>query len=94
MVECEILGFGARPYDFNGHQGTSYKVSVCLGEYPVKHSEGIVGQGVKYAEYKCSKNIFDSLSVGYRVRLELDDSNSRIKSAYLKTDEGYYIPLV
>ena len=39
MIECEVMGFGARPYDFNGRQGTSYKISVSLGDYPVDNSK-------------------------------------------------------
>jgi len=93
MIECEVMGFGARPYDFNGRQGTSYKISVSLGDYPVDNSKNIVGQGLKLAEYKCSEKVFRAIKVGYNVALELDDSNSRVKSAMLKTDDGYYVPI-
>ena len=93
MIECEVMGFGARPYDFNGRQGTSYKVSVSLGDYPADRAKSIIGEGLKLAEYKCSEKIFNGLNVGAIVALELDDSNSRVKSAYFKNPDGSFIPI-
>lgn len=93
MIECTVLGFGVRPYDFQGNKGVSYKLSVSMGDYPVDHSKGVSGQGTKVAEYKCSEKILNGVSVGYKVGLEVDDTNSRVKSAFLITDDGYYVPI-
>ena len=49
MIECTVLGFGVRPYDFQGNKGVSYKLSVSMGDYPVDHSKGVSGQGTKVA---------------------------------------------
>lgn len=91
MTECEVMGLGARPYDFNGRQGTSYKVSVSLGDYPADRAKGIIGEGLKLAEYKCSEKVFNGLHIGDIVALELDDINSRVKSAYLKNTDGSFL---
>lgn len=93
MTECEVMGLGARPYDYKGRQGTSYKVSVSLGDYPADRAKGIIGEGLKLAEYKCPEKIFNGLNVGDVVALELENNNGdiRIKSAYFKNADGSFL---
>ena len=95
MIECEVMGLGARPYDYKGRQGTSYKVSVSLGDYPSERAKGIIGEGLKLAEYKCPEKIFNGLHLGDVVALELENNNgdTRIKSAYFKNADGSFLPV-
>lgn len=95
MTECEVMGLGARPYDYKGRQGMSYKVSVSLGDYPSDRVHGIIGEGLKLAEYKCPENIFNGLKLGDIVALELQSNNGdiRVKSAYFKTADGSFLPI-
>ena len=95
MIECEVMGLGARPYDYKGRQGTSYKVSVSLGDYPSERAKGIIGEGLKLAEYKCPEKIFNGLHLGDVVALELEtvDGSVRVKSAYSKNADGSFLPV-
>lgn len=96
---CTVMGYGGRPYDFEDSKtgkklkGTTYKISVSSGCYPVDEDKGITGSGEIYETYKCDKLLIDSVEVGFVINIDIDDSSLdskgyyRIKSAMLRVDD-------
>ena len=96
MIECTVLGYSSRPYDFkddNGRRltGTSYKVSVLFGDYP--NDDTVTGVGQRAGEYRCNENLLGSASVGDVISVEFDDKQTKIKSAMLKTGDNSFMPI-
>ena len=96
MIECTVLGYCSRPYDFKDSSGkrltgTSYKVSVLFGDYP--NDDTVTGIGQRAGEYRCNENLLGSASVGDVILAEFDDKQTKIKSAMLKTGEGSFMSI-
>lgn len=96
MIECTVLGYSSRPYDFKDSSGkrltgTSYKVSVLFGDYP--NDDTVTGIGQRAGEYRCNENLLGSASVGDVILAEFDDKQTKIKSAMLKTGEGSFMSI-
>ena len=96
MIECTVLGYSSRPYDFtdtNGKRlnGTAYKVSMLFGDYP--NDDNVSGVGQRAGEFRCNENLLGSVSVGDVVLVEFDDKQTKIKSAMFKTGENSFMPI-
>lgn len=96
MIECTVLGYCSRPYDFkdnNGKRltGTSYKVSILFGDYP--NDDTLTGVGQRAGEFRCNENLLGSVSVGDVILVEFDDKQTKIKSAMAKIGENSFLPI-
>lgn len=88
-----VMGKVRRPYRLdNGKSGVSCRVSLKIGDYVSISEDEQIAEGVQYVEVKCPVTIADQLSVNDDVFLELDDEKTRVKSAMLKTPDGF-IPI-
>ena len=84
------MGKVSRPYTLNnGKSGVSCRVSLFIGEYISVPEDEQVGTGNQYIEVKCPVYIAEQLNVNDELFVELDDGKTRIKSAMLKTSDGY-----
>lgn len=84
------MGKFKKPYRLdNGKSGVSSRVSLFIGKYDSVPEDDQVGEGNQYIEVKCPVNISDQLNVNDELFVELDDGKTRIKSAMLKTSDGY-----
>lgn len=100
MILCSVCGFSTRPYSFDDAktgrhlEGTACKISVCLNDYPNDPATSLVGVGQRYAEFKCSDTLIGSVQIGDTLSVELDDYQTKIKSAMIKDEAtGFYMPL-
>ena len=99
MVKCEVMGFGSRPYSFDDSkgkhlEGVTCKISVRIGEYPNDKDLGMIGVGYRYCEYKCSDVLVGAVQQGDFLFIEVDDLNTKIKSALLLDSQtGFYMPI-
>lgn len=85
-----VMGKVKKPYRLdNGKSGVSSRVSLFIGNYDSIAEDEQVGEGNQYIEVKCPVNISDQLNVNDELFVELDDGKTRIKSAMLKTSDGY-----
>lgn len=85
-----VMGKVKKPYHLdNGKSGISSRVSLFVGDYESIPEDDQVGEGKQYIELKCPLDIFDQLNVNDDVFVEVDDLKTRIKSAMLKTSDGY-----
>ena len=96
MIECTVLGYCSRPYDFkdnNGKRltGTSYKVSILFGDY--HNDDTLTGVGQRAGEFRCNENLLGSVSVGDVILVEFDDKQTKIKSAMAKIGENSFLPI-
>lgn len=91
-MEVKVVGKVKRPYTLEGKSGISCRLSLCAGDYYADKSAGIESEGVRYLEVKCPVDIADCLRVNDEIYAEFDDKVTRIKSAMIKTDNGY-IPI-
>ena len=84
------MGKVKRPYRLDsGKSGISCRVSLFIGEYNSVPEDDQVGVGNQYIEVKCPVDISDQLNLNDELFVELDDGKTRIKSAMLKTSDGY-----
>lgn len=94
----EVVGKVKRPYeltDQNGvlRKGMSCRLSVHVGSYETDVENGVFGSGEMYFEVKASEAIFDNVTVGDTLSIDLDDKKTRIKSAMLQVDNGAFMPV-
>lgn len=96
---CEVVGRSKKPYEIRDEmtgitkKGISCRVSVRVGPYDVDPANSVFGEGFQYVELRCPENIFDNISVGNTIHVDLDDRKTRIKSAMLQVDNGGFMPI-
>ena len=95
-MKATVVGKLKKPYSIDGKSGISCRVSLFCGEYNSDPVAGSSGEGERYLEVRCPLDIFDSFSLADDVSVELDDKESRIKSAMIKVlvgDKYAYLPI-
>ena len=91
-MEVKVVGKVKKPYSIDGKDGISCRLSLCAGDYYADESAGIEAECVRYLEVRCPVDIADLLRVNDEIYAEFDDKATRLKSAMIKTDNGY-IPI-
>lgn len=89
-MDVKVVGKVKKPYSIEGKSGISCRLSLFAGDYYSDKRAGIEGEGVRYLEVRCPVDIADLLRVNDEINAEFDDKETRLKSAMIKTDNGYF----
>ena len=88
-----VMGIFKKPYKLdNGVSGVACRVSFHVGEYRADPTNGEYAEGDQFIEVKCPQKIADRLQVNEEYYIDLDDGKSKMKSAMIRSGDGF-IPL-
>lgn len=88
-----VMGKYSRPYEINGNKGVSSRLSLFVGEYQSDPLTGAVGEGEQFIEVKCPLPFFEKISINGEYNFDLDDGKTRVKDAFVKREDGSFIPI-
>lgn len=88
-----VVGKMKKPYNIDGKQGISCRLSLSCGEYRDDPLTGQSGEGQQFIEVKCPEKIADILMINDEINVELDDGKSRVKDIMIKNPDGSFSPI-
>lgn len=94
IMVATVVGILKKPYRLdNGKSGVSCRVSLHLGEYIADRVNNDFAAGEHFIEVKSSVKLADVLNINDVIYVELDDDQSRLKSALLRNNDGSFTPI-